>query len=93
MGMPADVSGRPIGQLDTNKDGISWHDPNSLLGNGVEIDTGVFNSLLKSQQDDHVVVLGNGIVLYRDRRPISRSIKSNYEQAHMPSSENVKWRK
>jgi hypothetical protein len=71
--------------------GTRWFDPQNPSGSGVRIDQGNPASKWPTQQVDHVIVRRNGVVVGRDGRPISGSIKDNPVEAHIPLSEWLTW--
>jgi hypothetical protein len=71
-------------------EGVRWTDPRNE-GNGIRIDAGNPANPQTSQQVDHVLLRRNGQVIGRDGNPISGSIKDNFDQAHIPLSEWLKW--
>ncbi|MGI5419036.1 hypothetical protein [Actinomadura luteofluorescens] len=75
-----------------NKKGVGrrWTDPENR-GNGIRIDEGDPNNPQPAQQVDHVVVRVNGKVIGRNGQPLEGSIKENWDQAHVPLSEWLKW--
>ncbi|WP_207938587.1 hypothetical protein [Actinomadura darangshiensis] len=75
-----------------NKKGVGrrWTDPENR-GNGIRIDEGDPNNPQPAQQVDHVVVRVNGKVVGRNGQPLEGSIKENWDQAHVPLSEWLKW--
>ncbi|GAA2127201.1 WXG100-like domain-containing protein [Actinomadura napierensis] len=75
-----------------NKKGVGyrWTDPQNP-GNGIRIDEGDPSNPQPAQRVDHVVVRVGGKVIGRDGQPLEGSIKQNWEQAHIPLSEWLKW--
>jgi hypothetical protein len=70
--------------------GVRWEDP-SNPGNGIRIDRGNPDNSQAVQQVDHVVVRSGGKVIGRDGKPISGSVKDNFDTAHIPLSEWLTW--
>ncbi|MEN3540967.1 DNRLRE domain-containing protein [Microbispora sp. ZYX-F-249] len=75
-----------------NKKGVGtrWTDPENQ-GNGVRIDQGNPDNPQPTQQVDHVIVRHNGRVIGRDGKPITGSIKDDFDNAHIPYSEWSTW--
>ncbi|HNT78705.1 MAG TPA: hypothetical protein PKH77_27160, partial [Anaerolineae bacterium] len=92
-GLNTDKVPESWGPGNPTKKGIGWRwwDPNNPSGNRIEIDQG--NPLVSNptQQVDHVRINHNGSVIGCDGVPIVGSIQDNWEKAHIPYSEWVKW--
>ena len=71
--------------------GVRWADPQNMDRNGVRIDKGRPESQFSSQRVDHVIVRHNGVVIGRNGKPISGTIRGNHREAHIPLSEYVSW--
>lgn len=82
------------GDSKPNKKGVGerWQDPNDK-GNGVRVDQGNPMNSQPVQQVDHVLVRSGGKVIGRDGNQIAGSIESNFEKAHIPLTDYVKWKK
>ncbi len=79
-------------QPNAKKVGTRWSDP-ANPGNGVRIDQGTPGHSMPSQRVDHVIVRRNGQVIGRDGKPISGSVRDDFENAHIPLNEYVNWSK
>ena len=80
-----------MGQPSTKKGGWKWTDPDNQ-GNGLRVDPANPSSLWQTQQVEHVVVRSLGVVLGRDGKPITGTIKDDPINAHIPLEEYRQWR-
>ena len=72
--------------------GFKWKDPKNIKGNEVRVDQGVLNNTQHVQQIDHARVTSNGVAIGRNGKPIVGTVKANYEMAHIPLTEYLKWK-
>jgi len=73
------------------KTGLRWADPKQPKANTIRIDRGNPDLQNPSQQVDHVQVVKGGKVIGRDGNAIQGSVQDNWDQAHIPVSEWLKW--
>lgn len=78
------------GTPNTKGVGQKWVDPQNP-GNRVRIDQGNPQNSQLTQQIDHVQVNSGGRVIGRDGNPIEGTVKDNYEQAHVPLDDWLRW--